>query len=266
MFKVTHDKQKGALSLIRILSGKLRKGSKVVTSRGNGENVPKLYEALADEYREIQEIGEGDIAVCGGLKVTLIRRLLMSRYNRESIIFQSTCTGDLLVSSLSSLKSAQKKLIKSLKKEPRPILESTESTDDVSNFDFISNALGLKPNTPDAVYFCSIEPPSISYQLALENALKQLQREDPSLRVHFDETTMQTVLGGMGELHLEIVKSRLMSEFKIDADLGPLQIAYKETIEQESKDTIFIEKEIAGSKQSVLIEMSLVKDSNEIFR
>lgn len=73
VFKVTHDKQKGALSLIRILSGKLRKGAKVVTSRGNSENVPKLYEALADEYREIQEIGEGDIAICGGLKVEPLR-------------------------------------------------------------------------------------------------------------------------------------------------------------------------------------------------
>lgn len=170
------------------------------------------------------------------------------------------------MSSLSSLKSAQKKLLKRFKKEPCPILESTESADDVSNFDVISKALGLEPKIPDAVYFCSIEPPSVSYQLALENALKQLQREDPSLRVNFDETTMQTVLGGMGELHLEIVKSRLMTEFKIDADLGPLQIAYKETIEQESRDTVFIEKEIAGSKQSVLIEMSLVKDSDDIFR
>lgn len=83
--------------------------------------------------------------------------------------------------------------------------------------------------------------------------------------MNFDETTMQTVLGGMGELHLEIVKSRLMSEFKIDADLGPLQIAYRETIEHESRDTVCIEKEIAGSKQSVMIEMSLVKDKNELF-
>lgn len=69
---MTHDKQKGALSLIRILSGKLRKGAKVVTSRRNNETVPKLYEALADEYREIQEIGEGDIAICSGLKVKQI--------------------------------------------------------------------------------------------------------------------------------------------------------------------------------------------------
>lgn len=70
VFKVTHDKQKGALSLVRIINGKLRKGSKLVTSRGNNESLPKLYEALADEYREIQEVGEGDIAVCAGLKVT----------------------------------------------------------------------------------------------------------------------------------------------------------------------------------------------------
>lgn len=69
VFKVAHDKQKGALSLVRILSGKLRKGTKVVTSRGNSEIIQKMYEALADEYREIQDIGEGDIVVCGGLKV-----------------------------------------------------------------------------------------------------------------------------------------------------------------------------------------------------
>lgn len=72
VFKVTHDKQKGALSLVRVLGGRLRKGSKIVTSSGHSENVQKLYEALADEYREIQEIGEGDIAVCGGLKVKLV--------------------------------------------------------------------------------------------------------------------------------------------------------------------------------------------------
>lgn len=152
-----------------------------------------------------------------------------------------------------------------MKKEAHPILESAESADEVSTFELVSQTLGLQPKIPDAVYFCSIEPPSISYQVALENGLKQLQREDPSLRVHYDETTMQTVLGGMGELHLEIVKSRLMTEFKIDADLGPLQIAYKETIEQECRDTIFIEKDIAGSKQSALIELALVKDRDEIF-
>lgn len=116
------------------------------------------------------------------------------------------------------------------------------------------------------MYFCSIEPPSLSFQTPLEIALKQLQREDPSLRVVFDETTGQTVLGGMGELHMEVIKSRILTEYKIDADLGPLQIAYKETIESELEETFVVEKEIAGTKQSVSITMSLLTDQKEPFR
>ncbi|KAI5707077.1 hypothetical protein M8J75_014184 [Diaphorina citri] len=69
-----------------------------------------------------------------------------------------------------------------------------------------------------------------STQVALEEALSQLQREDPSLRVDTSPDTGQTVLGGMGELHLEIIRDRILTEYKIEADLGPLQIAYKETV------------------------------------
>lgn len=169
---------------------------------------------------------------------------------------------------MSALKSAQKKIEKLHKKQTNNLTTTAaaDNDNDETNLETISDTFGLYPKIPDAVYFCSIEPPSISQQLPLENALKQLQREDPSLRVHYDETTMQTVLSGMGELHLEIVKSRLLTEYKIDADLGPMQVAYKETIEDEARDTISIEKEIAGSKQQVFIDFSLVKDSNELFR
>lgn len=125
--------------------------------------------------------------------------------------------------------------------------------------------LQLKPQIPDAVYFCSIEPPSISYQTPLERALVQLHREDPSFRVSFDETTAQTVLAGMGELHLEIIKSRILSEYKIDADLGPLQIAYKEAIQAPIRDRFELKKDIAGSSQEVTMEMSLVRDQIELF-
>lgn len=165
---------------------------------------------------------------------------------------------------MSSLKSAQKKLKKTLQRQQNNQSDDDEDDDDV---DTISQSFGLQPKIPDAVYFCSIEPPSQSQQLALETALKQLMREDPSLRVKYDEATMQTVLGGMGELHLEIIKSRLLTEYKIDADLGELQIAYKETLESDSaRNTISMEKEIAGSKQQVFMDMSLVKDSQELFR
>lgn len=230
VFKVTHDHQKGALSLVRIYRGEIKKSSKVMTSKGTAENIQRLYEPLADEYREIDSMTAGNVCVCAGLKTTK--------------------TGDLLVSNMSSLKSAQKKIKK---------LEDNEESEE--NF-------SLEPKIPDAVYFCSIEPPSISYQNALDNALIQIQREDPSLRVKYDETTMQTVLGGMGELHLEIIKSRLLTEYKIDADLGPLQIAYKETISEAHRSSFKSEKEIAGAKQSVEIELTLdeMEPGEEIFR
>lgn len=163
---------------------------------------------------------------------------------------------------MSSLKSAQKKL-----KQLQPINDENNIDEDDENLDTtISNMFGLQPKIPDAVYFCSIEPPNLSQQLALDTALKQLQREDPSLRVRYDNATMQTVLGGMGELHLDIIKSRLLTEYKIDADLGPLQIAYRETLNEEARNSLSVEKEIASIRQQVFIEMSLVGDSTEIFR
>lgn len=131
--------------------------------------------------------------------------------------------------------------------------------------DLINEIFSLEPQVPDAVYFCSIEPPSIAYQTAMELALKQLQREDPSLRVSYDSITGQTVLGGMGELHMDIIKSRILTEYKIEVDLGPLQIAYKETLEDAAKTTFAVEKEIAGAKQSVTITLELVKDKKELF-
>lgn len=165
----------------------------------------------------------------------------------------------MLTSSHTSLKNAQKRLLKKLGDDT--------SEDDIDGEDDVCLQLfSLEPKIPDAVYFCSIEPPSISSQTAMELALKQLQREDPSLRVTFDSVTGQTVLGGMGELHMDIIKSRMLSEYKIDVDLGPLQIAYKETIESPVITTFSMEKEIAGSKQYVSITLQLIKDNNEIFR
>lgn len=235
VFKVMHDKQRGALTLIRVLRGSLKKGAKITSSREQSEQIQRIYEPLADEYREIDEVVAGNIAVCAGLK--------------------ETATGDLLIPNISILKAAKKKLI-----------ESMQSIGDADTDKTVEKVLQLETKVPDAVYFCSIEPESIAYQTALDTALKQLQREDPSLRVRYDETTMQTVLGGMGELHLDIVKSRLLTEYKLDVDLGPLQIAYKERIEEPVRDVFHMKKDIAGSAQEITIEMSLVMDNKEIFR
>lgn len=178
-------------------------------------------------------------------------------YDRQHLL-QSTVTGDLLTTSHTSLKNAQKRLIQSL--------DAAAPQYDEDELDVNHELFSIEPKTPDAVYFCSIEPPSLSTQTAMEQALKQLQREDPSLRVSYDTVTGQTVLGGMGELHMDIIKSRLLSEYKIDVDLGPLQIAYKEAIETPAITTLSVEKDIAGSKQNVNITLQLTNNQRELFR
>ncbi|XP_073840918.1 mitochondrial ribosome recycling factor 2 [Musca autumnalis] len=244
VFKIVHDKQRGPLTLVRVLRGDLKRSMRLTSTRGQSEVVGKMYEPLADEYREIQAAQAGDVALCSGLKHTV--------------------TGDLLVTSTTSLKNAQKRLEKVLNKKSNATTNAEDDDNEVQ-VDLINEIFSLEPQIPDAVYFCSIEPPSSAYQNAMELALKQLQREDPSLRVTFDAVTGQTVLGGMGELHMDIIKSRILTEYKIDVDLGPLQIAYKETIENPAKTTLTLEKEIAGAKQSVSITLELVKDKKEIF-
>lgn len=69
VFKIVHDKQRGALTLVRVFRGELKKGSRLITTRNTSEVVNKLYEPLADEYREISSVPGGDVAICAGLKV-----------------------------------------------------------------------------------------------------------------------------------------------------------------------------------------------------
>jgi len=83
---------------------------------------------------------------------------------------------------------------------------------------------------PDPVIHIAIEPRSQADQEKLDGALERLAMEDPSFRVHIDEETGQTIISGMGELHLEIISDRLLREFKVNANVGKPQVAYKETI------------------------------------
>ena len=76
----------------------------------------------------------------------------------------------------------------------------------------------------------AVEPKTKADQEKMSNALGRLSEEDPTFRVKTDEETGQTLISGMGELHLEIIIDRLMREFKVEADIGKPQIAYRETI------------------------------------
>lgn len=83
---------------------------------------------------------------------------------------------------------------------------------------------------PEPVIDVAIEPKSKAAQEKMGVALQRLAEEDPTFRVRTDEETGQTIIGGMGELHLEIIVDRLLREFKVEANVGAPQVAYRETI------------------------------------
>ncbi len=83
---------------------------------------------------------------------------------------------------------------------------------------------------PNPVIDVAIEPKTKADQDKLAIALQKLAEEDPTFRVHTDSETGQTIISGMGELHLEIIVDRMMREFKVDANIGRPQVAYRETI------------------------------------
>ena len=96
-----------------------------------------------------------------------------------------------------------------------------------------------KMEFPEPVISVAVEPKTKSDQEKMGVALRKLAQEDPSFRVHTDEESGQTIISGMGELHLEIIVDRMQREFKVEANVGKPQVAYRETIrksvEQEGK-------------------------------
>jgi elongation factor G len=85
---------------------------------------------------------------------------------------------------------------------------------------------------PDPVISVAVEPKTKGDQDKLSQGLQRLAEEDPTFRIRTDEETGQTLIAGMGELHLEIIVDRLKREFKVDANIGRPQVAYRETIGQ----------------------------------
>ncbi|KAJ8097738.1 P-loop containing nucleoside triphosphate hydrolase protein [Lipomyces tetrasporus] len=93
-------------------------------------------------------------------------------------------------------------------------------------------SMQLNPiKVPSPVFFASVEPKTVSDTRPMELGLQALLREDPSLQVSVDEETGQTHLSGMGELHLEIASDRLVRDMKVKAQVGKIQISYRESIE-----------------------------------
>uniref|UniRef100_A0A8C5FPE6 Ribosome-releasing factor 2, mitochondrial n=1 Tax=Gadus morhua TaxID=8049 RepID=A0A8C5FPE6_GADMO len=219
-FKVVHDKQRGPLVFLRIYSGTMKPQTAVHNiNRNTVERLSRLLVPFADQHVEISSLTAGNIALAVGLKQTV--------------------TGDTIVSSKASAAAAARRANQDqeLGTKASVILSGVE--------------------VPEPVFFCSIEPPTMAKQADLEHALNCLQREDPSLKVRVDPDSGQTILCGMGELHIEILHDRIRREYGIETHLGPLQVAYRETVLNQASATETLERTLGERRHVVTVTLEV---------
>jgi elongation factor G len=122
---------------------------------------------------------------------------------------------------------------------------------------------------PEPVIDVAIEPKTKADQEKLSTAIQKLAEEDPTFRVRLDEETGQTVIGGMGELHLDILVDRMRREFKVEANVGKPQVAYRETIRRTVEKIDYThKKQTGGSGQFAKVQMTfepLVSEDGEMY-
>ncbi len=110
---------------------------------------------------------------------------------------------------------------------------------------------------PDPVIEIAVEPKSKADQEKMGEALQRLAKEDPSFRVTSDNESGQTIIKGMGELHLDIIVDRMKREFKVEANIGAPQVAYRETIEQLAEVDYTHKKQSGGAGQFARVKLSV---------
>ena len=110
---------------------------------------------------------------------------------------------------------------------------------------------------PETVIDLKIEPPSAKERDKLSAALHKMSLEDPSFKVHFDDETEETVISGMGELHLDIIVDRLRTEHKVEVRVGQPAVAFREAITQEAESNYKFKKQTGGKGQFAHIEMRI---------
>ena len=191
VFKVVAD-QHGDLTYMRVYSGKLIKGMRVINP-GNGERelASRIFEMHAKDRIPLEERSDGNIVAVVGIK--------------------NSYTGDTLCDS------------------DDPILLE-------------------RMHFPEPVISMSIEPKTQADRQKLGDALQVIRREDPSFRSNFNEETGQTIISGMGELHLDIIKTKLVRDLKIGVEVGKPQVAYREAISRKVEDVRGLFKKQTGGR------------------
>jgi elongation factor G len=110
---------------------------------------------------------------------------------------------------------------------------------------------------PDTVISMAIEPKSTADRDRLQEALERLSREDPTFKWREDRETGQLVISGMGELHLEILRDRLLREFKVDANVGKPRVAYRQTIKSPATGEGHFERQIGGKNHFARVRVKV---------
>ncbi len=118
---------------------------------------------------------------------------------------------------------------------------------------------------PEPVISVAVEPKTIADQDRLNEALRRLAEEDPTFRVRLDEGTGQTIISGMGELHLEVLVDRMLREFRVAANVGKPRVAYKETISRTARGEATFDHLLAGKPQyaRVVLEVEPAEPGEE---
>jgi len=191
-FKIVDDKF-GTLTYVRVYSGTLLKGTRVLNANKNTrENISRMFQMSADDREPRDSAEAGDIIAVIGI--------------------DEANTGDTLCDP-----------------EHPIILE--------------------RPSFPEPVISMSIEPKSGADKQKLGDALTKLRRQDPTFRTKYDEETGETVIAGMGELHLEILKMRLTRDYKVEVIVGKPKVAYKEAITKKAEARGTHKKQSGGRGQ-----------------
>jgi elongation factor G len=110
----------------------------------------------------------------------------------------------------------------------------------------------------EPVISVAVEPKTHADQEKLDQVLEKFMAEDPTLKLQKDEDTGQTILSGMGELHLEVIISRMQREFKTNVNVGKPQVMYRETIEKEGHASAVFDKEVAGNRHYAEVSLKLL--------
>ena len=190
-FKIVDDKF-GTLTYVRVYSGRLEKGTRVLNANKNTkENISRMFQMSANDRIPRDSAEAGDIVAVIGVNEAM--------------------TGDTLCDPDDAI-----------------ILE--------------------RPTFPEPVISMSIEPKAAGDKDKLGNALTNLRRQDPTFQASYNKETGETIIAGMGELHLEIIKMRLTRDYKVDCVVGKPKVSYREAISGSAKDVRGVHKKQSGGR------------------